>query len=532
MAARWGVSIDYVELLDTTLRDGAQSRGVSFTLHDKLRIAELLDEFGIDIIEAGWPGSNPKDSEFFKAAKQLSLTHSRLAAFGSTRRRDLKVGEDPSIDAILRADVGTAVIFGKSWLLHVHEVLRCGAEENVEIVRETVEYLREHGLEVIFDAEHFFDGWRDSPKYAMSVVKAAEEAGSRVVVLCDTNGGSLTSEIREVVRRVRRELSAPLGIHTHNDAGLAVANSLTAVEEGARHVQGTINGLGERCGNADLIQIIPSLALKMRMKVLGGAEEKLRMLTRVAMIVAELSNIELKPNHPYVGKHAFAHKGGVHIDAMMKNPRTYEHIEPSLVGNERLISVSELAGRAALLAQAKKLGLGLSKAELGRALEEVKRMEAEGYHLEPADATVSLIILRSMGRLPVFFKIRTWWVETFDIGRITARAIVSIDVNGEAVTAMGEGVGPVHALDEAIKAAVSKKFPELIDTRLVNYKVTVVDSADGTAAAVRVFVEFAGAGSEWATTAVSKNIVEASLKAIIDGYVYRLAVLGKDVGEA
>ena len=459
----------------------------------------------------------------------MALSSSRVAAFGSTRRKDLKAGEDPSIAAILRADVGTVVIFGKSWVLHVSEVLRCTAEENLEMITDTIEYLRAHGMEVIFDAEHFYDGFKDDSEYALEVVKRAWEAGARVVVLCDTNGGTLTTQLKEITMKVKEEIGCPLGIHTHNDSGLAVANTLAAVEAGVRHVQGTINGLGERCGNADLCQVLPNLAIKMGYDVLKGKWRKsLKKLTSIAHFVEELSGKSLPKNHPYVGRYAFAHKAGVHIDAMLKHPRTYEHIDPSIVGNERIISISELAGRAALQYQAQKLGLEMSKEEFTKALEEVKRLEAAGYHLEPADATVSLILLRSVGYGPDYFKVRTWWVESFDIGRLVSRAIVSLDVNGEAVTETGEGVGPVHALDEAIRRTILKKFPELKGTHLVNYKVTVIDTSDGTAAAVRVFTEFRDGNEQWATTATSRNIVEASLRAIMDGYLYRLAIIKKE----
>ena len=457
------------------------------------------------------------------------MSNSRVAAFGSTRRKGVKPENDPSLDALLRSDVKVAVIFGKSWLLHVEEVLRCTAEENLDMISETVEYLRGHGMDVIFDAEHFFDGFKENPDYALEVVRRAYSAGARVIVLCDTNGGTLPTQLREITKTVKHEVGCPLGIHTHNDSGVAVANTLAAVEEGARHVQGTINGLGERCGNADLCQVIPNLALKMGYSLLGGrARERLRSLTALAHFVEELSGRPLPKNHPYVGRYAFAHKGGVHIDAMLKHPRTYEHIDPSLVGNERIISISELAGKAALQHHAQRLGIGMDKQAFAAALDEVKRLEAMGYHLEPADATVSLILLRSIGYEPSYFKVRTWWVETLDIGKLIARAIVSLDINGEAVTETGEGVGPVHALDEAVRNAILRKFPELKDTTLVNYKVTVIDTRDGTAAAVRVFTEFKSGESQWATTAVSRNIVEASLKAVMDGYTYRLATLRQD----
>jgi 2-isopropylmalate synthase len=506
------------------LRDGAQTRGVTFTLHDKLRIAEKLDELGIDIIEGGWPGSNPKDGEFFKAARNLSLSHSRIAAFGSTRRADTKPENDQSLNALIKSDVDLAVIFGKSWVLHVMEVLRCPLETNLDMIRDTIEYLKAHGLEVIFDAEHFFDGYKESADYAMRVLLTAEEAGARTLVLCDTNGGSLPTEVGSITEKVFKNVRTALGIHTHNDCGLAVANTLAAVLEGARHVQGTMVGLGERCGNADLTQVIPNIVLKLRMRVLES-QESLKKLAGVAAYIAEVSNIQLASNHPFIGKNAFAHKAGVHIDAMLKNPRTYEHIDPSLLGVERTISVSELAGRSALINHAKKIGLELSKNDVAKALEEVKELEAAGYHLEPADATISLIILRAVGKYQQRLKVRTWWVESLDVGRVTSKAIVSLDVDGEAVTESAEGVGPVHALDGAIRAAVLRKFSEMEKTQLTNYKVSVIDTKDATAAGVRVFTEFSDGEKQWATTAVSRNILEASLKAIVDGYIYKLNLL-------
>ncbi|MEM1944260.1 MAG: citramalate synthase [Nitrososphaerota archaeon] len=518
--------MDYVETLDTTLRDGAQTRGVTFTLHDKLRIAEKLDGLGIDIIEGGWPGSNPKDEEFFKAAKNLSLSHSRLAAFGSTRRADTTPSSDPSLNAIIKSDVGLAVIFGKSWALHVKEVLRTSQETNLAMIAQTVEYLRTHGLEVVFDAEHFFDGYKEAPEYALEVLKTAESAGARTLVLCDTNGGTLPHEVSKVTAAVVKNVHTHLGVHTHNDCGLAVANTLAAVMEGVRHVQGTMVGLGERCGNADLSQVIPNLVLKLGLRALK-TREHLSKLGEAASYIAEVANMPVSPNHPFIGRNAFAHKGGVHIDAMLKNPRTYEHIDPALVGGRRTISVSELAGRSALLHHAEQIGLRLGKEEVSKALEEIKALEAVGYHLEPADATVSLIILRAVGKYRERFRVRTWWVESLDVGRLTSKAVVSLDIDGEAVTESAEGVGPVHALDGAIRAAVLRKFPELSKTLLVNYKVSVIDARDATAAGVRVFTEFSDDGRQWATTAVSRNILEASLKAIVEGYMYRLTLLGR-----
>jgi len=410
----------------------------------------------------------------------------------------------------------------------VKEVLRTDLETNLQMIGDTVEYLREHGLEVIFDAEHFFDGFKDSPEYALKVLRRAEEAGSRTLVLCDTNGGTLPNEVAEIVKHVSKSIHTHLGIHTHNDCGLAVANTLVAVMEGARHVQGTMIGLGERCGNADLTQAIPNLVLKMGMRALRS-KEHLKKLADVARYIAEVANIQLSPSHPFIGRNAFAHKAGVHIDAMLKNPRTYEHVDPSLLGAERTISVSELAGRSTILHHAEKLGLKLAKDDVTKALEEIKALEAAGYHLEPADATVSLIILKAVDRYRERFKVRTWWVESLDVGRLASKAVVSLDIGNEAVTETAEGVGPVHALDGAIRAAIVRKFPELAKTQLVNYKVSVIDTRDATAAGVRVFTEFSDNGRQWATTAVSRNILEASLRAIIDGYMYRLNVLEEDL---
>lgn len=521
---------DYIEILDTTLRDGAQTRGVNFTLQDKLNIVKKLDELGIDIIEAGWPGSNPKDEEFFKAVKDLPLEHSKIAAFGSTKRKDIKASDDPSLNAIIKSDVEIAVVFGKSWMLHVKDVLRCTPEENLYLIIDTLEYLREHGIDVIFDAEHFYDGFKDNSEYALEVVKTACNSKARTVVLCDTNGGSLVKEVENITSIVKKVLSCPLGIHAHNDSGLAVANTLAAVDAGARHVQGTINGLGERCGNADLCQLIPNLRLKMNYRVLKDDSEHLKKLTSVSRYVYEVSGIPELLGQPYTGRNAFAHKAGVHIDAMLKNPRSYEHVDPTLVGNERIISVSELSGRATLVNIAKELGLELTKQEMTKCLEEIKRLEANGYHLEHADATVKLLVLRSIGIEPAIFKVNFWWVESIKVGdKLLSRAIISVSVDGEEIVSIGEGVGPVHALDVAMKEALSSKFREINDTKLVNYKVSVVDSKEGTAASVRVFIEFISGDSTWVTTSTSKNIVEASLNAIIDGYVYRVGVLGKRV---
>ncbi len=500
-----------------------------------MRVAQLLDDLGIDIIEAGWPGSNPKDSEVFRALKEAGLSRAKVAAFGSTRRKDIRVEQDGSLNAIVEADVPVAVIFGKSWTLHVTEVLRCSLEENLNMVSESVEYLVDHGLEVVFDAEHFFDGYKESPEYALAVLRSAVEGGAGTVVLCDTNGGTLPYEVERIVGEVKREIGdlVRLGVHAHNDSGCAVANSLVAVREGVRHVQGTMIGLGERCGNADLTQIIPTLVLKMGFGCLGNdSKDKLRRLREVALTVSELTGFPVLPNHPYIGSNAFAHKAGVHIDAVLKTPRAYEHVDPSSVGNWRSFSVSELAGRSAILEVARGLGLSLSKEEAGRVLEEVKRLEAEGNHLEGAEATVALVLLRALGILKEPFRLISWSVETGYDGRsLSSMATVTVSVGGSIVSSSGHGVGPVHALDVALRRALVSRFRELEGIRLSNYKVSVVDSVDGTSAAVRVYTEFQRGQRIWSTTALSRNVVDASVKALVDGYLYAL-VVGDRVGSA
>lgn len=484
---------------------------------------ERLDELGVDIIESGWPGSNPKDSELFRALRRVSLANSRIAAFGSTRRKGIRADEDKSLNAIVESEAPVAVVFGKSWTLHVTEVLRCAPEENLEMVSETVEYLREHGMEVVFDAEHFFDGWKESPEYAVSVLRAAADAGARTLTLCDTNGGSMPWEVESVVEEVRERFpDAHLGIHTHNDAGCAVANTLAAVRSGARHVQGTLLGIGERCGNADLCQVLPNLAYKMGFSVLQGRTDSLRRLTRVSRSVADLLNYRIADNHPYVGRNAFAHKAGVHVDAVLKVTRAYEHLDPSAVGNERGFSVSELSGRSTVRYVASRARIRLTEEQVTRALEEVKRLESQGYHLESAEATVELLLLRAAGQLEEVFRVVEWSVEVMGPDRQSAKSSVAIEVDGRVHRASSDGVGPVHALDGAIRGALLSCFPELEGVRLTDYKVSVVDGFEGTAAAVRVLVEFSGNGAAWRTTSVSRNVIEASLAAISDGYRYAL----------
>ncbi len=511
-----------VEVLDTTLRDGSQAAGVSFTLEDKLAIARELDRLGVDFIEGGWPGSNPKDIMFFKQVR--GLTRANVTAFGSTKRAPGQ--PDANLDAIISSDVKYATIFGKSWILHVKEVLKVSPEENLRLISESIEYLREHGLEVIYDAEHFFDGFKENREYALATVKAAEEAGARTIVLADTNGGTLPHEVLRIVSEVRGAVSRPLGIHAHNDSGTAVANSLMAVVAGATHVQGTINGIGERCGNADLIQIIPALALKLGHEVLGGPED-LKKLKAISSYVYNILNMKENPYQPYVGAYAFTHKGGVHIDAMLKNPRTYEHIQPELVGNARNYVVTELAGRSSVLRYASELGLSLSKNDpaIAKTLQEIKEFELYGS-LENADGSVKLMLLRNLGFYRDQFDVLHWQATSRLVnGGVEADAELIVRVRDNIYYERDSGVGPVHALDNALRRAITKVFSELRPVSLQNFKVSVVEGdSKGTASYVRVFIEFGDGNGTWRTSAVSKNIIEASVKALTDGYHFKLAV--------
>ncbi len=498
--------------------------GVNFTLKDKLEIAKKLDEIGIDYIEGGWPSSNPKDMEFFKEVKKLDLKYSKIVAFGSTKKKG--EGKDKNLQTLLEADTKYVVIFGKSWLLHVKDVLKITPEENLSLIGESIEYLISNGREVIYDAEHFFDGYKDDPEYAIETLKTAEEAGARVVTLADTNGGTLPFEIERIISEVKKKVNVTLGIHAHNDSGNAVANTLTAVYTGVRHVQGTINGLGERCGNADLIQVLPSLALKMNKRVLKGPDE-LKKLRSLSVYVYSILNMQPDPYQPYVGKYAFTHKGGVHIDAMIKNPKTYEHVNPELVGNERSFLVSEQAGRASILHYAEELGLKLSKEHPAviTTLNKVKEIEKFGS-IEGADATVKLWLLRNLGMYTDNFNILYWMANSREVnGKVEAEGEIIVRVKDNIYYERETGVGPVHALDKALKKALIQVFPQLSEVVLENYKVTVTEgNQKGTASYVRVLIQFSDGKTNWATAHVSDNILVASLQALSDGYNYKLAL--------
>lgn len=515
----------FVEIYDTTLRDGAQSKDVIFSLQDKLRITSRLDEFGVQYVEGGWPGSNPKDEEYFRRVKDLSLKNSQVVAFGSTRRCDVRPSEDANLNALLQSGVNTVTIFGKSWDLHVNSVLKTSLESNLDMVYDSVRYLKDHGLRVFFDAEHFYDGYRNNKDYALSVLRAAVEAGADLVVLCDTNGGTLPHTFSDITKAVVSSINAPVGVHCHNDAGVAVANSLLGVLAGACHVQGTINGIGERCGNADLVQIIPALELKMGIQTSRLPRERLKSLKSLSLYVYEVLHMHPDPYQPYVGENAFAHKGGVHVDAVLKNRLAYEHISPEDVGNLRLFSVSELSGKANILAKAKEFGIEVNKDDpvVNRLLAKIKELEYQGYQLEGADGTLYLLMSKELGLYKKLFSVLQWRTisESRD-GGFSAESSIKVRVGEKEIFVISEGNGPVNAQDRALRKAMSELFPEINRIQLINYKVSIAEAAQGTASAVRTFIEFSDGQTNWITVGVSTNILEASKTALIDGYDYYL----------
>jgi len=510
-----------VQIYDTTLRDGAQTEGISFSTEDKIDILSRLDAFGIDFVEGGFPASNPKDRAFFGEAQRLELRNAKLVAFGSTRKKGRRVGEDPSIKALLESNTEWVCLFGKSWDLHVRKVLRSPLEENLELIEDSVSHLASKGRKVIFDAEHFFDGWKENQAYAIEVLETAERAGAEYLVLCDTNGGSLPGDVSEAVRAAKRSNRTRIGIHTHNDAELAVANSLAALEAGATMVQGTVNGIGERCGNANLCSIIPTLALKMRREI---SIKDLNKLVSISTFIGEIANVLPDPRLPYVGTSAFAHKGGVHVGAVMRDPRTYEHVDPGTVGNSRRILVSELTGVSGILAKAKELGIEEAE-EKGRiVLERLKAMESEGFQFEGAEASFDLLVRRLKGEAEPHFRLEGFRVLVDVSGdSMRSEAIVKVvDPQGEVEHTASEGNGPVNALDRALRKALMKFFPNIRDVRLVDYKVRVIDTRSATSARVRVLIKSTDGSKSWTTVGVSTNIIEASLMALLDSIEYKL----------
>ena len=518
--------MEKVLLYDTTLRDGAQSAGIAFSVNDKIRIAQHLDLLGMDYIEGGWPSpASPRDVAFFEAMQSIPLQHARLTAFGSTCRGGVKANEDGQLRQLLACRVPVVCIFGKSWDLHVTGALRITLEENLRMIEDSVAFLRSEGVEVIYDAEHFFDGFRENPAYALATVQAAARAGAQAIVLCDTNGGSLPAQVRAAMLALR-SLEAPLGIHTHNDAELAVANTLIAVEEGARHVQGTMNGYGERCGNANLCAIIPTLELKMGYRALP--EGQLRHLYAAAHFVAEIANVHPPDHQAYVGNAAFAHKGGVHIDSVMKLKRSYEHIEPEEVGNATRLLVSDQAGGSTVVERANRLGIALDKKApiTQQILTRLKEAEHEGYEFEAAEASFALMIYRALGQFTPQFTVSDFRVIVGDhnIGKSPlSEAIVRVKVGEREEHTVADGDGPVHALDGALRKALHPHFPVLETVRLTDFKVRVVNVRAGTAARVRVLVETTDAqGNTWSTVGVHENIILASLEALCDALHYAL----------
>jgi 2-isopropylmalate synthase len=520
---------EHVETYDTTLRDGSQQVGLQFTVADKLRVTRLLDDLGVDVVEGGWPGSNPKDAEYFARAAELPWRHATLAAFGATRRPGRGADDDPNLGALLDAKAPIVTLVGKAWDLHVTEALRTTLDENLAMVADSIAHMAAAGRRATFDAEHFFDGHAADPAYALAVVQAAAEAGADTVVLCDTNGGSLPTTVARVVREVAAALpGVRIGVHFHDDAACAVANSLVAVEAGASHVQGAANGYGERCGNADLFAIVAGLELKQGLKLLP--QDRLAALTATAHAIAELANLPPDHRQPYVGGAAFATKAGLHASAIARRADAYSHVDPARVGNQARVLVSELAGRSNVLAKAGELGLDLvSDPELGtRVLDRVKELEHQGYAFEVADASFELLVRREAGLLAAPFALEGYRVvverriggngDGTDLSEATVRLLVE----GERVLAVGEGVGPVHALDQALRRALADRHPELETVRLVDYKVRILDGRAGTRAVTRVLVTTADGEGEWTTVGVSDDVVTASWEALADGVLYGL----------
>jgi 2-isopropylmalate synthase len=503
-----------IQTFDTTLRDGTQGEAVSFSVDDKLVIAQKLDELGIDYIEGGWPNSNPKDKEFFHRAKEVKLKHARLTAFGSTRFAKNKVDQDPNVRALLEAETPTVSIFGKSWDLHVKRALGIDEEENLKLISETVKFLKDNGREVVYDAEHFFDGYNASSDFALRTLEAAKTAGADILCLCDTNGGNLTHRIIEVVSEVRKRFDGVLGIHTHNDCDVAVANSIAAVEAGCTHVQGCMNGYGERCGNANLVSIIANLELKLGHTSIG--RENLQNLTTVARYIAELANLPMRNDQPYVGHSAFAHKGGVHVSAVLKDSATYEHITPETVGNRQRVLLSDLSGRGNVLYKLKQHGLAerLDAEARRQLLERVKHLEHQGYELEAAEGTFELLVREALHPGWIPFEVISYDVTTRMIGGTTAT--VTLRIQESVHTATANGHGPMNALDLCLRQCLSTVYPKIQNVRLTDYKVRVLDSKKGTAAKVRVLVEWSDHRRSWATVGVSDNVIEASWLALVD----------------
>jgi 2-isopropylmalate synthase len=512
-----------IEIYDTTLRDGTQGEGIAFSVADKLRIAERLDAFGVHYIEGGWPGSNPKDIEFFEQAKHRTFRNARLAAFGSTRRKGVAVEGDDQVRLLLDAGTPVVTIYGKTWLFHVREVLQTTPEENLAIIADTVRFLKDHGKFVVYDAEHAFDGCKDDREYALATWKAAEDAGADIVTLCDTNGGSLPAEVLEITRYARTNLQRQIGIHTHDDIGLGVANALAGIDGGATHVQGTLNGYGERTGNCNLTTVMPILQFKYRRSSVPA--ESMATLTELSQFLDETANLRPNPRLPWVGAAAFSHKGGTHVNAVQKVIRSYEHIDPALVGNTRHVLISELAGRSNIVMKARELGFDVTNAtpQLREMLARIKVLEHQGYEFEAADGSLALLIRRVLGDAPPPFVVDAYHVSIRRDGQASVcEATVKVRVGNELAHTVADGDGPVNALDAALRGALLKFYRQIEHVRLTDYKVRIIDSTSGTAAKTRVLIDSGDGTSEWGTVGVDDNIIEASLKALVDSLEYAL----------
>ena len=519
-----------IKIYDTTLRDGSQAEGISFTVEDKIRIAQKLDEMGAHYVEGGWPGSNPRDIDFFSKVNHIKFLQTKITAFGSTRYPNKKVEEDIVIQALLRTETEVVTIFGKTWDLHVRDALSTSLDENLRMIFESINYLKKHRTEVLFDAEHFFDGYKNNPEYAIKTIKEAESGGADWIVLCDTNGGSLPDEVYSIFSEVKNSINIRLGIHAHNDSEVAVANSLRAVEAGAQQVQGTINGIGERCGNTNLISVIPNLKIKMGLDCVSN--EQLKKLKDVSAFVDELANKAHWNQQPFVGKSAFAHKGGIHVSAVRKNSETYEHIKPEVVGNSQRILISDLSGKSNVLHKAKEFGIDVEAGEpkIQKILKTLKESENLGFQYEGAEASFELLMRDALGEKEVFFDFISFRViveKQQEDEEPVSEATVTLKVNGVQEISTEEGIGPVNALDKAIKKALVKFYPELKKVDLYDYKVRILEEKKGTRAKTRVLIESGDEHTKWGTVGVSENIIEASWQALIDSIAFKLNAFSK-----
>jgi 2-isopropylmalate synthase len=514
-----------ISIYDTTLRDGAQTEGISYSLHDKVVIAKHLDSFGIDFIEGGWPYSNPKDKELFKYFKKHRLKKAKIVPFGSTAHPKGAASQDKNLISLLKADTEYVTIFGKTWDLHVRDILKISLEDNLKLIYESISFLKSHARKVFYDAEHFFDGFKRNSSYAQKTLNAAIDAGADLIIFCDTNGGTLPWEISEIIMQVKKNIGLKFfGMHCHNDLGLALANSLVCAKEGLAQVQGTINGYGERCGNADLVTLMAVLQLKMGYEVVSP--QKLQELTKLSHFVSEISNVMHRDNHPFVGRSAFAHKGGVHIDAVIKNPLAYEHTSPAAVGNKSRFVVSELAGKSTLVVKAKELEFDLDKKspQAKKIHRLIQKLEKQGYQFEAAEGSFKLLLQKEFKRYKNFFTLLGFRVsvEKRENGALVSEAVIKLKINGKLEQAVAEGDGPVNALDMALRKALAKFYPTLSKMHLTDFKVRVLDEKSGTAAKVRVLIESQDESEDWSTIGVSENIIEASWRALADSIEYKL----------